>query len=195
MKDFYDPQINTCVHQSIYNSFEKDKLLPQNRTIINLSENGTTIQTNYVLPSSMSDNVCMDSSPTTTLVPDKKTVVVDVHRSDVESKNRNHENITHIECKNEEIPPPLRKVPSNSSIVSLTNSTSSSLSNAISQELQKRSQVKSKYTFETVKIRNVYKKNLLLIYYNICNIKLDSLSISTIIYLCQIIFANMSIIC
>lgn len=140
VKDFYDSQMNSCVHPtSIYNNFDKEKL-PQNRTIINLSENGTTIQTNYVLPT-MNDNMCNEVSPITNIVPDKKTIIVDVHRSDIECKDRHVENVTNIECKIDENLPPLKKAPSNNSLVSLSNSTGSSLSNAISQELQKRSQV------------------------------------------------------
>lgn len=107
-------------------------------TIINLSENGTTIsnngaeecQTNKAIEnrnssSSKLADICLISQQL-----EKKTVVVEVHRSDVaEDKNKTEINLT--------------KTASASSSNSLASSTaSSSLSSAIALELQRRSEVR-----------------------------------------------------
>lgn len=104
-------------------------------TIINLSENGTTISNNGAEEcqtkvenknnsSSKLADICLISQQL-----EKKTVVVEVHRSDVaEEKNKTEMNLT--------------KTSSVSSCNSLASSTaSSSLSSAIAMELQRRSEV------------------------------------------------------
>lgn len=105
-------------------------------TIINLSENGTTISNNGAEEcqtkvenknnsSSKLADICLISQQL-----EKKTVVVEVHRSDVaEEKNKTEMNLT--------------KTSSVSSCNSLASSTaSSSLSSAIAMELQRRSEVR-----------------------------------------------------
>lgn len=104
-------------------------------TIINLSENGTTISNNGAeecqtkvdnknSPSNKLADICLISQQM-----EKKTVVVEVHRSDItEEKNKTETNLT--------------KSSSMSSCNSLASSTaSSSLSSAIAMELQRRSEV------------------------------------------------------
>lgn len=105
-------------------------------TIINLSENGTTIKNNgseecqsfeafnAATKSNKLADICLVSHQHET-----KTVVVEVHRSDLEEKNKNEK---------------LTKSPSISSFTSLASrcsNTSSSLSSAICQEIQRRSEV------------------------------------------------------
>lgn len=112
-------------------------------TIINLSENGTTIKNNGseecqnydIMPSKTMNNKIADIR----LVShqhETKTVVVEVHRSDVEERNK----IESILCKS----------PSSSSFTSVksrSSNTSSSLSSAICQEIQRRNEVSRKKNF------------------------------------------------
>lgn len=106
-------------------------------TIINLSENGTTISNN-------GSNECQNYDVTPCNSPNKiadirlvshqhetKTVVVEVHRSDSEEISNKTES-------------QLSKSPSSSSFTSVksrNSNTSSSLSSAISQEIQRRNEV------------------------------------------------------
>lgn len=116
-------------------------------TIINLSENGTTISNNgtddyqkvEVNSNTLGRNksnkladICLISQQ-----QEKKTVVVEVHRSDVEDKMKAD----------------LVKSPSNSSfnsVASRSSACSSSLSSAISQEIQRRSEVS---IYKTLRIK------------------------------------------
>lgn len=113
-------------------------------TIINLSENGTTISNNGAADecqtkienkhnNSKLADICLISQQL-----EKKTVVVEVHRSDVtEEKNKTDINLT--------------KSSSVNSCNSLASSTaSSSLSSAIAMELQRRSEV-CHQPFKTIK--------------------------------------------
>lgn len=160
--DYHDGQSNSnTVRKSPYTnnaSPEREKASMQNRTIINLSEKGTTIQNGYVVSTVDSDKVLNGHRSTTPIMTiDKKTIVVDVHRSEEEFRSFGAENnVTNISCQVvEDIKMGLRKVSAVSqvstvstsgSVLSHSNSTSSgttnsSLSNAISEEFQRRAEV------------------------------------------------------
>lgn len=105
-----------------------------------MSENGTTIKNNGTAEECQNEADLPSPPPKPSKLPDitllqpheTKTVVVEVHRSDLEDNE-----------KTEEV---LRKSPSTGSFTSLasrsSSATSSSLSSAITMELQRRSEVR-----------------------------------------------------
>lgn len=103
-------------------------------TIISLSENGTTIENNGTAEECQ-NKIDPPSPPPKPpkIEPEMKTVVVEVHRSDLEDNEKSDE---------------LKKSPSTSSFTSLasrsSSATSCSLSSAITMELQRRSEVRQK---------------------------------------------------
>lgn len=102
-------------------------------TIINLSENGTTIKNNgteEALDCGENFNSKIVNG-NNVQQHEMKTVVVEVHRSDIEEKT-----------KTENEHNALAKSSSTSSFGSLISNTSSSFSSAICQEIMRRSQVK-----------------------------------------------------
>lgn len=112
-------------------------------TIINLSENGTTIKNNGTVEVECQNNLLEESCAEKKIAGPKladiclvshqhetKTVVVEVHRSDMD--------------ENEKTEKPLQKSPSTASFTSLasrSSTASSSLSSAITLELQRRTEV------------------------------------------------------
>ncbi|XP_019876324.2 harmonin isoform X2 [Aethina tumida] len=110
-------------------------------TIINLSENGTTIKNNgseEEFYESTRDMKTFTEQPHQPQPPEMKTVVVEVHRSD-EEKSKVENNQHNILMKS-------ASVSSFGSIASRSSTASSSLSSAICQEIQRRSQKKATST-------------------------------------------------